>query len=360
VPDSRDRTGMTRRVDKRRLRWLVWLIAPGVVAFAAYTNREALAAAVGLLGHARLWWLAPAAGAIAGVYLCRATVYSIPLTVLGYSFTRSFLWATALVATSIHQLIPSGGAAGYAFLTFALSRRGVAAGKASLIALIDTLSSAAAVATLVLGSLVYLAGAGAVDPRRLALAALPAAALAGLAGWLYVLQRHRRRLSAVVLGAVGRLARVLGREWSEAPVRSFLDEYYAGKDIIRRQPGAFCRMVALQYLAVGCDAAALYMAFLALGESPRAWVVLMGFVVAMAALAVASIPGGGGTFELAISVFFSRHGIEPPVAIAAAILYRIVAFWIPAVVSLVAVARFRHRKRAVWRPPRRRRPAGAP
>jgi glycosyltransferase 2 family protein len=350
---------MTGRLATPRLGWLVWLIAPAGLAVAAYANRGALATGFGLVGHAKLGWLVPAAGAIAAVYLCRAMVYSIPLTVLGYSFTRSFLWATALVATSIHQMIPGGGAAGYTFLTFALHRRGVDSGRASLVALVDTLSNAAAVATLVVSSLVYLAGTGALHPGRLALAVLPGAALAGVAAWLYVLQRQRQRLSAFVLGAVGWLARVLGRQWSMEPVRSFLNEYYAGKDIIRRRPGAFWRVIALQYLALGCDAAALYMAFLALGAAPRAWVVLMGFVVAMTTLAVTAIPGGGGTFELAISVFFTRHGIESPVAIAAAVLYRVVAFWIPAMVSLAAVAWLRHGPRAIG-PPRRRRPAGAP
>ena len=327
-------------------------MAPGVVAVVAYTNRQALATAAQLMGRAALWWLIPAALAIAGVYLCRAAVYSIPLTVLGYSFTRSFLWATALVATSIHQMIPSGGASGYAFLTFALNQRGVSGGQASLIALIDTLSNAAAVATLLLGALIYLAVVGILDPGRLSLALVPGATLAGLAAWLYVLQRDRRRLTSVALGAARRLARALGRRWSEEPVRGFLDEYYAGKDIIRRRPGAFCRMLGFQYVAVGGDATALYMAFLALGQSPPAWVVLLGFVVSMAALAVVAVPGGGGSFELTMSVFFSHHGIDPAAAIAAAILYRVVAFWIPAVVSLVILTQLRHRKRAVWLSPR--------
>ena len=112
-------------------------------------------------------------------------------------------------------------------------------------------------------------------------------------------------------------------------------------------------MLGLPYLAVGCDAAALYMAFLALGQSPKAWVVLLGFVISTATLAVVAVPGGGGSFELTMSVFFSRHGVDPAAAIAAAILYRVVAFWIPALVSLVVLARLRHRKRAIWPSPRR-------
>src|SRR5207302_1750032 len=188
VPDAPVRSGMTKRCR----RWLAWLIASGVVASVAYTNRRALATAVQLMAPAELRWLIPAA-----------------------------------------------------------------------------------VATLLLGALIYLTVVGILDPGRLSLALVPGATLAGLAAWLYVLQRDRRRLTSVALGAARHLARALGRRWPEESVRGFLDEYYAGKDIIRRRPGAFCRMLGLQYLAVGCDATALYMAFLALGQSPQAWVVLL-------------------------------------------------------------------------------------
>ena len=338
---------MARLRNRRLFRWLLWVIGPGVVASVAYTNRGALAMAVRLMREAALWWLVPAVLAICGVYLCRAAVYSVPLTVLGYSFTRPFLWSTALIATSLHQLVPAGGASGYAFLTFALHRCGVPGGQASLIALIDTLSYAIAVATLLIASLVYLLSGGGLLAGRLPLAFAPGILAATLAAYVYYLQRDQRRFTGLVIGLKNRLAALVGRAWADEPIRSFLDEYYAGKAVIRRHPGAFYRMVGLQYLAVGCDVAALYIAFLALGQPPKAWIVLMGFVVSMATLAIVSVPGGGGSFEAVMSVFFTRHGLEPATAIAAAMLYRLVAFWIPVVVSLFMLLQLRRPTRDV-------------
>jgi uncharacterized protein (TIRG00374 family) len=342
----------------RRLRWLAWLIAPGVVAFVAYTNRDDLARAADLMGHASLAWMVPAACAIGGVYLCRAAVYATPLATLGFSFTRSFLWSTALVATSVHQLVPTGGASGYAFLTFALHRRGVPGGQASLIALIDTLSYAVAVATLVIASVIYLATGGVLDARRLPLAVGPGLLAVALAGWVYHVQGDRARFTRLAVRIKDRLAARLGREWSDGPIRRFLDEYYAGKAVIRRRPGVFFRMIGFQFLAVGCDATALYMAFLALGLTPKVWVVLTGFVVSMAALAIVGVPGGGGSFEVVMSMFFAHHGLAPAQGIAAAILYRVVAFWLPVLVSLVVLLRLRERRKEVWKTGGRRRRGG--
>src|SRR3989442_12582331 len=101
---------MARLPNRRLVRWLLWVVGPGVAPSAAYTSRGALAMAVRLMREAALWWLVPAVLAIGGVSLCRAAVYSVALTVLGYSFTRPFLWSPALIATSLHQLVPAGGA----------------------------------------------------------------------------------------------------------------------------------------------------------------------------------------------------------------------------------------------------------
>jgi uncharacterized protein (TIRG00374 family) len=167
------------------------------------------------------------------------------------------------------------------------------------------------------------------------------------AGWVYRQQRDHPRFVARVLRVKSRLARWLGRDWPDAPVRQFLDEYYRGKAIIGRRPAAFAGMLGLQYLAVGCDAAALYASFLALGTRPAPWVVVMGFVIAMAGVSVVSVPAGGGGFETLMSAVFAAQGVPPSKAIAAAVLYRVLAFWLPVAISLLVILRLRRRRTAI-------------
>ena len=48
-----------------------------------------------------------------------------------------------------------------------------------------------------------------------------------------------------------------------------------------------------------------------------------------------------------MAAFFADHGIGHAQGIAAAILYRSVAFWLPVALTLVLLLRLRHRRREV-------------
>ena len=337
----------------RSLRLLVWAIVFGVVAVLAWSHRDAIVRSWALITRADPFWLVLAAGSTFLLYLCRAIVYSIPLRLLDYVVPWTFLWQSAIIASAINQLIPTGGASSYAFLTYALHRRGVSTGQASLIALIDTLSYACAAATLVITAIVFLGMSGELPGTVLLLGLGPGLAILALGAWTYWLQRDQRRLVPVVLRLQRRLGALLKRDIPEAPVLAFLEEYFAGKVIIARHPAAFVRMVALQYLAVCADAGTLYLTFAALGLVLPPAVVFLGFIVTIAAGAIVSAPGGGGSFEVVMSAFFVQQGVETSQAIAAALLFRVVSFWLPVAVSAVLLLTFRERRSDIkkkWRP----------
>jgi uncharacterized protein (TIRG00374 family) len=336
-----------RRRRSLRLARALWLAIPLVAGVVAYRHRLPLLEGLALLPQARVGWLALGAAMVGVIYLARANVYRVPLRVLDYSVRPRFLFAIAVVATTVHQLIPTAGASGYAFLTFALHRQGVSSGQASLVALIDTLSYAVAMATLVGGSLVYLLGWAQVPTPVLRAGVLPALAIVALAVFVYVAQRRRDRLERLVMGGKHRLERLRGRRWADAPVRTFLAEYHRGKAVIVHRPGRFLQMLVLQYVAVGADAAALYLAFLALGMPPKPWTVFMGLVVAMTGGAVLGAPAGGGGFELIMTGFFAHQGVGESRAFAATLLYRLLAFWLPVAVSLIVLLWVRRRHRDV-------------
>jgi hypothetical protein len=331
------------------LRLALWIAVPGVVAWVAWTHRESLAGALRLMRHAELRWLAGGAVAAATLYLCRAFVYRVPLRLLGYSAGLAFLWSAAMTTSALQQVLPAGGAVGYAFLTYAMHQRGVPAGRASLIALVDTLSYAFAVATLVIGSLVWLGVTGHLHLEAFRSLFLAGVVILAIGVWIYWLQRERRRFVPVVLRIGRRIVTSLGRRWREEPVRDFLDEFYRGKGLIRRRPRAFIGMIGLQYVAVACDAATLYAAFVALGQWPRPSIVFLGFVVAMGGAAAISVPGGGGTFETLMSAFFVSEGIPAADAIAATLLFRVITFWLPVAVAGLVLLRLRRRRHEIRR-----------
>lgn len=283
------------------------------------------------------------------LYLSRALVYRVPLRLLGYSAGLPFLWTTAITTSALQQLLPAGGAVGYAFLTYAMHQRGVPAGRASLVALVDTLSYACAVATLVVSALVALGATGNLDVAAFRSLFVAGVLILAVGVWIYWLQRERRRFAPLVLRLSRRVVTSLGRRWREEPVCEFLDEFYRAKALIRRRRGAFFGMVGLQYATVACDAAALYTAFAALGQWPRPWVVVLGFVVAMGATSAIGVPGGGSGFETLMSAFFASEGIPEADGIAASLLFRAIAFWMPVIVAGLVILRLRRRRREIRR-----------
>lgn len=335
----------TRRYRRLRVRWILLALVLAGVAAAAVSERDALATAAHLAARASPGWIVAAAAAIGGVYVFRAAAYGVALRTLGHAPRLRFLVGAAVVATSLHQLLPTAGASGYAFLTYAFHRRGLSSGRASLVALLDTLSYAVPAALLVVASLAYVFLSGGAGSKRIAMALLPGLALVALGVGVYWLQRDRDRLIALVLRLKHWTVKRLGVDWPDAPVRRFLVQFYSGKEVIADRPKAFALMAVFQLLTFACDTLALYMVCLSLGVAPPLWLAVLAFVLAMAGMGVLGLPAGGGSFEVIMSVVLIRHGLAVPVAIAASLLYRLVAFWLPVLTSFVVLWRLR------WEPP---------
>jgi uncharacterized protein (TIRG00374 family) len=335
-------------VSRRRWRWayLLWLPVPALVGLIAYRHQAALVPALQVLSQVSVWWLGLSVAGIAAVYLCRATLFAIPLRLLGYSLPRFFLWSTALVATSIHQAIPSVGMSGYAVLTYSFHRRGIRLAQASLVVCLDALSNLAVFATVVLGGFAYAAMARARPGNSMLLGflmvAVAAAVLGLLAAYVYRLQRDERGFTERVLRLKQGVGSLLRRSWPDEPVVRFLRGYYQGKAAIRANRGVFSRMLGLQCLAVCCDLGALYASFLAIGLTLPVWVLLMGLMASTAGLVMSGAPGGGGSFEAIMTAFLVGHGVGKVDAIAGVIVYRFVAFWLPLSASALLA-------RHVWR-----------
>lgn len=325
--------------------WRAHVILAAVLAAAlvllAVNYRRELGRALELMTGAPAWLLGSLAVAVVFSYLCRARAYAVPLRAMGHTIATGYLTKTALVATMAHHLVPSGGASGYALITYALHRRGIATARASLLALVDTLSNAVALGSLTLITVLWLLTRASGALPALASVLAPAMGFVAVGGLIYWVQRRRGRLRAAARG-IGQVVRRLGGEGpTDQAAERFIEEYFEGKRLIVSRPLGFLRMVAWQYAAVLCQWGALCLIFLSLGDVPAPWLLFSALVLAMAGVSIAAVPGGGGSFELVMSGFFAYQGVELAPAIAATLLYRLATFWVPAVASLIVVSRLR-------------------
>jgi putative heme transporter len=306
----------------------IYLLAPQLIAvFSSY--RE--------LKHIDPWWLLLAVGFEVLSYVALWTLQRIALR------TRSwFSVATAqLAAGAAGSVVPGGGAAATALQYNILVRAGV---PRPTVASGLTASWAATTATAfslsVIGLLCALGGTAAPRGLRnvayigaggfLAAAAIGAAAL----HWDAPLRLVGRAVRSVA-GWFGKGARFDG-----LPERLLVQ-----RDAVKR---AFASHPWLAGLAAfgkwGFDYLALLCVLAALGARPEPALVLLAYAAASLLAMIPLTPGGLGFVEAGLTGMLVLAGVGAQTAAVATLAYRLVSFWLPLPVGLVAylVARRRY------------------
>lgn len=78
----------------------------------------------------------------------------------------------------------------------------------------------------------------------------------------------------------------------------------------------------------------LYFAFCAVGVHISAGVLVAGFAVGMVTTLIPLLPGGLGAMELAMTAVFNQMGIDWDAALMATLIYRVVYYILPGIVSI--------------------------
>ncbi|MDR0952607.1 MAG: flippase-like domain-containing protein [Elusimicrobiota bacterium] len=78
----------------------------------------------------------------------------------------------------------------------------------------------------------------------------------------------------------------------------------------------------------------LYLAFLAVGVKIQIGVLLAGFAIGMVTTLIPILPGGLGAMEIAMTSVFSQMGINWDAALMASLIYRVVYYIIPGIISV--------------------------
>jgi uncharacterized protein (TIRG00374 family) len=246
-----------------------------------------------------------------------------------------------LSGNAVGRVVPGGGAVSTAFSASMLRRAGIDTGDAAaafaastglqlatrlalpVLALPAIIGGApisrslATAAYLGLGVLVLLVGAG--------VAAFAADAPLELAGrglqWLLDATVRRRR-----------------------PVRDLPQELLEARDFIRTTVGGQWQRAILAAAAnTGFDYLALLCALRAVGANPRPSLVLLAYAAAGLLALIPLTPGGVGFVEAGLVGMLTLAGVSGSDALAATLVYRLVAYWLPLPAGGLAYVLFRRR-----------------
>jgi uncharacterized protein (TIRG00374 family) len=318
---------------RRHWRVALALLIVTALGLVVWTQRHELLEAGRILRTANPGWMALALLVQGAVYLCFAAVYRRSLHLLGYHLKLFTLYPIAFVAIFLGRVFPAGGTSTFAFLLYQLRRRGIPDGIGAVTVTLDGLSYLLAFFALLGTGFVYLFTHGELRLNQVLIVVVLIMAILTAAMYIWGLSRDRALLTRRALGFKNGLARLLRRDWSDMRVLAFIAELYEGGALIGRNRRGFVQLVALHLGALLLDCVTLLLLFWSVGEWPHFSVVLLSYSLAYFFSTISSLPGGGGTFEAAMTVTMVTLGIDHAVALSVTLLYRFLAFWMPLGIS---------------------------
>lgn len=320
-------------VLRRHWRALLAVLIAVLLGLVGYRERHEIVDVLETVNNASRGWLAVALVVQVLVYLNFAAVYWRSLALLGHHVKLLSLYGIAFVAIFLGRVFPAGGTSTYAFLLYQLRRRGVPDGTGAVTVTLDGLSYLFAFFALLLGGFVYLFTHGELRVKQILIIVLLVLAIMFLIMYLWVLHYDRPLLTRRAVVLKNGIARLLRRSWGDTGLLAFIAEIYDGLALIKRNRTGFFQLVGLQFVALFLDSLTLMCLFWALGVWPHLSVVLLGYSLAYFFSTITSLPGGAGSFEATMALTFTQLDINSEIALSVTLLYRLLAFWLPLVIT---------------------------
>ena len=282
------------------------------------------------------WWIAAVATSAAGNW-CMCALQRLVLQRPPWFPTVT----SQLAGTAFSKVVPGGAAAAAALQAQMLAQAGVPAATIGTGLTAGGLLLLAALAGMpVLALPAVLLGQHIPDGLR-------QTAAIGLGVFLVLfavaaLLLFNDRVLRTLARALGALRRLLRRR--EAAGGELGERVFAERDLLRRRlDGAWAQAIATAAGRWLFDFLCLYSALLAVGARPPPYVVLLAYSAAQLLGQLPLTPGGLGVVEAGLTGTLALAGVAAAPAALAVLAYRLVAYWLPLPVGLVAWVLHRHR-----------------
>jgi uncharacterized protein (TIRG00374 family) len=257
-----------------------------------------------LLSHPKIAWLPGALAFISLTYFAAAGTYYF------LAFRKLNYWRTVVVelaAMFINRLLPGGvGALGANYLY--LKRNHNNAGQAGTIVAINN----------TLGFVGH--------------ALLSVMILLAYSGHMVTLDSNESKSWAPVIkyALVGLIAAlVIGLVAGRHRIKKLMAEIGTQLLSYKRQPWKLLAALITSMLLTSCNALCLYFCMQAIGFNLSFMAVFLIFSFGVSAGTATPTPGGLGGYEAALTAGFVAYGVPGAAALAIALLYRLISYWVP-------------------------------
>lgn len=260
------------------------------------------------------------------------------LRIMGRRIGRGAAVGIALVSTTVNYVVSSLGVSGFALRAHLLNRRRVPFGMCVTASIVITVLLYFVLAIIILqGSILMCINNSATTMQLLknfilivVMCVVCAAVTAFLFNneWRSKWVRRIFRLLNKVLYHVFRALIPKGK------FDDFVDQLDEGIDLIHKKKNKLTGAIIYVCADWLFTILVLYFAFRAVGVHITAGVLVAGFAVGMVTTLIPLLPGGLGAMELAMTAVYSQMGINWDAALMATLIYRVVYYILPGIVSI--------------------------
>jgi uncharacterized protein (TIRG00374 family) len=318
-----------------RWRLIISLLLTLTVVVLVYVERDRIVSAFALLRGAQPIWLFLALVLSFFSFFCTSLIYAIALRSLGYRhFGMLRVYAITIVALIVSQTVPAGGVFSYAFLTQVMRRRGVPPGHSTLLASLEAIVYVIALLIMFGFGIAYVTirtGIGAAESTSLIALVVPVLLVGGA---IFLLTRSQETLTRLALRAKNLVARILRRTWSDEPALKVVEDLTRGRELIGERPGVLAAMLVVEIAALIGHSIVMLLVLQSLGAAVSPLVVVAAFGIVMFTSTFNVLPGGGGTVEAVLVLVLRGLGVGDE-AIPAAVIFRLLNFWIMVPVAAI-------------------------
>lgn len=326
---------MARFAKFRRLSFRDWLtlITLGLIVLVIFFGWDEIVKAWNLLDKVNIWIL---------LLLIPVQFFSYYITgILIFSYLRAKgdlktmshwrMTRLALELNFVNHIIPSGGAAGFSYLSWILNHHGVSVSRSTMSQIVRFVLTFISFVMLLVIAMLILTFNHQIDRLMVTIGlALIAAAVGAtiLLIWLIGSKRRMERfsdwLTRLANGFVRWITRGKRHEIvKEEPILGFFrgihDDYLA----IRKDKRILIKPYLWATLGNISDVTLTWIAFWALGFNLDPALLFVAFGVASILSAISVTPGGAGVYEAVMITFLAASGVSADVAIAGTLLARV-------------------------------------
>jgi uncharacterized protein (TIRG00374 family) len=243
-------------------------------------------------------------------------------------------WRIARIALElnfVNHILPSGGAAGFSYLGWVLSKFGVKPGRSTMAQLIRFLLTFVSFVVILMAAVAFLIIDHRIDRTIILISSiLVLLCLGALIGTIFIVGSNRRLeafsawLTRLVNNTVRKITRGKKRKILKTNIiPDFFAELHQDFLAIRREKKILVYPFIWAVVANLADVALLWIAFWALGFTISPAILFVAFGVSSLASAVSVTPGGAGVYEAIMIAFLASSGVPADVAIAGTLLARV-------------------------------------